>query len=387
MKSFSFIIFTVFLFGCKNEVDSIFYDLENDGSRFILVDSFSIAIDDISTFDILFNQVADFDGAESLYVLNGVNRSLDIYGLASGELLQRIAIPHDGPAGVRSVMGFYVHNQDSIFIYPKITFQGTVLIDYDGGLINRYNPVLPYDNQVNKVLNHNSTSSSPTYYKNNRLLFDQLSLKEAGILPESADFKLSGYVDLLNDSVYLIDQAIYPQLYRDRPFFQYFKISSRVLNTDLNWVYNWELLDSLLVFDLDMNLVGKQNAKSKYRKGEPPVMVNYSPEEGIKSAVEETYYLRIVTDPENRFYYRIVSIGGEYDPKMDKSVMSADKNDFTVIVLDSEFNMIEERRFPGNTYSTFQAFATEKGLYLPKNNLNHPDLKEDVLEFEIYSIR
>ena len=72
---------------------------------------------------------------------------------------------------------------------------------------------------------------------------------------------------------------------------------------------------------------------------------------------------------------------------MDKSIAALSKNDFSVIVMDSDFTILDERIFPGNTYSTFQVFATEQGLHLPRNNPNYEGLSEDKLPIDIYSIR
>ena len=373
------------IYGCSNLSKNGYYANQNKDSKFIFTDSLILNLDDFSTFDILFNQVANFNDKESLYIFNTVNNSLDIYDLSNGELLHRLIFSTEGPSEIRNIMNFYVHNEDSIFIYPKMTFNNTTLIDVMGNVSHKYRPTLPTTNQIARVLNHNSTSSSPTYYYNNFLFFDQLSLRSS-LEPETKDFKTSGYVDLNKDSIYLFENAVYPDLYLNKSMSTNFKISSRILNRNKEWIYSWEALDSLMIFDVNMNLQKKVYAKSKFKTKEISSPISFEVRDEIKQAVEETFYSRIVTDPANNYYYRIVSIGSIYNPEMDKSVLAAAKNDFSVIVLDKDFKLLDERLFPGDTYSVFHAFATEKGLHLPKNNPNYEGLDEEKLVIDIFKL-
>lgn len=379
-----FLCLTIFLvYGCMNQGKLGFYENQNNDSNFHFIDSLTLKLDNFSTYDILFNQVSKFRGIEALYVYNVANHSLDIYDLNAGKLIHRLKFLKEGPNEIKGVLNFYVHNEDSIFIYPKMTFNNTVLIDINGNVKNRFRPFLPLTNQISRVLNHNSTSSSPTYYLNSKLLFDQLSLRSS-LEPESTEFKTSGYVDLIKDSIFLYENAVYPEIYLKKPMSMIFKISSRLLNKNREWVYSWEALDSLMIFDLEMNFLRKEFAKSNFKISELPEPINFDTHREIRQGIEETYYSRIVTDTENNYYYRIVSIGGVYNPETDKSFFAVSKNDFSVIVLDKDFKILDERLFPGGTYSIYQAFATEKGLHLPKNNPNYKKLDEEKLVIDIF---
>ena len=59
-------------------------------------------------------------------------------------------------------------------------------------------------------------------------------------------------------------------------------------------------------------------------------------------------------------------------------------NPFSILVLDTEFNIIAEREFEGGIYFTSEFFLSEEGLCISKYNKFNEELKENVLTFDVF---
>src|SRR5690606_8386796 len=88
-----------------------------------------------------------------LYVLNKVNHSLDIYNLTDQDFKGRIAIPKEGPFALPVPQGFFVHSQDSIFVFPQGHLKNTILLNDLGEVVLQLNPP-SVENSIHALLNH-----------------------------------------------------------------------------------------------------------------------------------------------------------------------------------------------------------------------------------------
>jgi len=93
-------------------------------------------------------------------------------------------------------------------------------------------------------------------------------------------------------------------------------------------------------------------------------------------------YGAIIFDPYRKIYYRIARHG--LSEIADDSEFY-DQN-FSIIILDEDFQILGESFFPGKRYIPHQFFLTEEGLYLSSNNDKNPELREDVLSFKLFEV-
>lgn len=373
------------LTSCKSEKEKAGIGFE---SNLVLADSLILHLDEKSTPEFNYHQINEFSKNESFLNLNLVNQSLDIYSLETGNLIHRISFNSQGPESITNLGGFFYQNEDSIFIFPKMSLFNTTLIDSNGDISKRYSPISNKNQVVPGLINHFSNSANPTYYVKNSLYFDQGILKNTavpGVLAEN--HQLSGRFNLVTDSVFLFPKSGFPHFYQDKTFPIYLSVSSRILDSEMQWIYSWNALDSIIIFDFEMENKKLIYSKSKYRNQDFPNIANTGPSESLELIISNTHYCKIIQDPYRKRYLRFVQLGRNFDPDTDNSISSIFKNDFSIMIYNENWELQDEYFFPGNIYNLYHSFIGEKGLYLPKTNPFFKNLDEDNVVFDMYEIR
>ena len=92
-------------------------------------------------------------------------------------------------------------------------------------------------------------------------------------------------------------------------------------------------------------------------------------------------------DPYSNLYYRFfrIPLGRELGD-IPHYAFPSDGNDFSVIVMDKDFKILNEVVFPGKKYKLEQAFVSKNGIYLPKTNSFDTNLNEDEVLYDIYKL-
>ncbi|MDF2157297.1 DUF4221 family protein [Algoriphagus sp. CAU 1675] len=385
-KTFLYTLFAlIVLTSCKSEKGKAGIGFE---SNLVLADSLILHLDEKSTSEFNYHQISEFAKNESFLNLNLVNQSLDFYSLETGKLIYRIPLNSHGPEVVPNLGGFFFHNKDSIFILPKMSLFNTTLIDLNGNFSKGYSPISHEDQLVPGLINHFSNSANPTYFIKNSLYFDQGILKNTaapGVLAEN--YRLSGRFNLDTDSVFLFPKSGFPHFYQDKTFPIYLSVSSRILDSELQWIYSWNALDSILIFDLEMENKKSFYSKSKYRDQNFPSIANAGPSESLELIISNTHYCKIIHDPYRKRYLRFVQLGRNFDPYTDNSISSVFKNDFSIMIYNENWELQDEYFFNGNIYNLYHSFIGKKGLYMPKTNPFYTSLDEDNVVFDIFEIK
>ena len=84
-------------------------------------------------------------------------------------------------------------------------------------------------------------------------------------------------------------------------------------------------------------------------------------------------------------YYRFVEL--PYELKQNESPFDDPKGrEFSIIIIDKDFNIIGETKFPGNKYFYKMSFVGRDGLYISENNLANPEFDEDKLVFACFKL-
>ena len=63
-------------------------------------------------------------------------------------------------------------------------------------------------------------------------------------------------------------------------------------------------------------------------------------------------------------------------------ILHAGKVDFSIMILDENFNILGETRFPAFTYVPHICFINKDGLYLSTSHFKREDYSDDVLRFQ-----
>lgn len=379
---FYFFIYLIF-WSCTSNVQSNYLKKHAD----YLVDSLNLQLGESSTYEVTnFQYIQDSMKTNgNLFVLNKVNKSLDLYNLNSGFLTIRLSLKIDEKFGRFNPAGFLVHNSDSVFIFPGMGLNGTLLINMDGEVIKNYSANIPDEEHNLPVLNHAPLPSSPPYLKNGNIYLTNLTLRNSaseGALSKS--FKTDIVFDLNKEFVYFQPDQSYPDFYQGKAFPTVFTQTYRVIGKDSRWVYSWPAIDSLFVFAPDFNKGKIIEAKSIFSKGMRPIPMGTPQWAQLEYFIKETSYGRVEFDPFRNLYYRIAIIGRPFNKDEDMNMEAYFKNQFSIIVMNENFKKQEEVLFPAGVYNPFAFFVGKKGVYMPRINPFYISLSDDEITYDIF---
>ncbi len=92
------------------------------------------------------------------------------------------------------------------------------------------------------------------------------------------------------------------------------------------------------------------------------------------------------TNESASYHYRIVKHQSEL---LYPDEQIRDRNDFpfSIMILDSDFRVIDEVEFPGKIFDYRQSFAYQNRLYINLNNPLNKTVNEDRLMFAVYELK
>ncbi len=145
--------------------------------------------------------------------------------------------------------------------------------------------------------------------------------------------------------------------------------------------------DSIMVTD-DLTHTKWYNAKSQFLDSMIPYLNDAGDDvQDIIRREQKAKYWHIMYDKYRDVYYRFAEmpceLGKDEDPY---SEFTPKAREFSVIILDKDFRIIGETKFPGNKYFYKMSFVGRDGLYISENNLANPDFDEDKLVFACFAL-
>jgi len=365
------------LVSCQGSSDSLVVEIERykvGESKLILDDSTSI---DFIKVDYVFE-----NGKEYLLHHNEFKKSIQVFDLGSGEVDQEISYPFKPPFGIQVTQGFTAISLDSIFIFMPLSIRGSILINREGEILDRYMP-RKEESLEKSLINHVSFGAFPTILDGENLRFIQLPLFEISNPANiNGDYRFERLYNIRTNEITDSPESAFPTFYHNKiwpgPDIQ----MSRVMDKKGRIINSWKYSDSLVVStNGELRLV---IAKSDYKNQQvSPFSMNPVREEITQKIIEETKYYGIYYDEIRDLYYRTVQHSGVYDKNKESKEMDGSRN-FSIIVLDKDFNKLKEVIFPGGIYNIYRVFVGNRGFYLPKNNVMNTELVEDTLSIDIF---
>ncbi|MEP1088386.1 MAG: DUF4221 family protein, partial [Algoriphagus sp.] len=331
-------LFVIFLSSCSKSNNDFSESIEG---RKYLIDSLVVPMDSKSSYDFNYFDIGRMDGNEKLVILNQVNYSIDSYNLKNGSLENRFEVPQEGPFPVLNTQGLLIHNQDSIFVFTSYLLSRFGLFDRNGAVISLHRPIIESENPQDKLHNHSSTPTIPTFYLNGRLYFSLLTMEDPLSNPKFSERHIAEFIYFLEkDSVIKVNHLKMPSDYLGRTMPLSFSFHSKALNDSKEFVISWFASDSIYVYDLNFNLKSAILGKSVLSKGFEKTTHPLSEEESNRLTISQTHYPRLIYDSYRHLYYRFAHIARAYDPNELIDHKSTQKNPFSVIVLDEDFNKL-----------------------------------------------
>jgi len=274
---------------------------------------------------------------------------------------------------VAGLIQFYVHNLDSIFL---LTENWLLITDTTGVVKYKKQTSLPLkDADGGEVYLMDVSNQFPLYFDASKKelylhIMCNCGLEDPGFYTKRVEAKLH----LANGQVTILNYH-FPESYR-LAFYGQNVFPFRVVNGPLH-ITSFESDDSLYVFNRNNNSIKKYPCRSRYQKIDFISFDSsfYNSDNRIDRLSEHMTvspaYKKILFDPYRNLYYRFFL--REIPLKDEKGIYNnLLKKDIIIMVLDNNFNIIEERNI-GSSYMPYYSFVTRKGLYVgtaPKKNAN-----------------
>ncbi len=382
-----FLLFSIFFISCtpKNP-EKLILELIESGEKLTLpLDSSTSNISDGLQF---------FQGENPLlFSLNWMENSIQIYDLTQKKKIKELKFDYEGPNGVLDIMGIYVHNLDSIFLFNQLVSQIT-LIDTTGKIKSKITYQAP--DQYSPAFIHNAYFQSKPVLNGKKLVVkthiygqitsvtnDQLNEKE---LMYQIDLEMgkSGVLGLDSGKTEFPGMK-YPKDY----LLGGFKIFEPSIAYGAG-KYVVSMFGDHRLFYTDSlgNPLKEVVAKSNYLNETIPLFPKDADGLAYRNySFYSPHYETIDFDPYRQVFIRFAFHGFEQDPNVPVQEMRNHSGPFSIQVFDKDLNLVTEKFFDKNRYHPFDYFITKDGLYLSTNHPLNPQNKEDELAFELIQFK
>lgn len=318
----------------------------------------------------------DQSGSSFLSMENTQTNELNFYTLDSCKLSHKIKIAQEGPNGISNIWGHHIISLDSILVYSFNKFsiylinrQGQVLQTYK--LFENKDPLFcnpPISMIYNPMIIVDSCLYLNQYLKYTNTDYDGDALEKYPIV-----IQLN-----MKNSIAKKMPLTYPRLWEhelSNPIFSF----SREFDGK-NFIFSFDISNYLYVTK-DNNSFERYDCKSRYIKTEPINHYSQDPFMAQKQITENESYGAIIYDKYRNVYYRFVYHQCEIS-KQEVSETFKTRKKFSIIILNSKFQIIGESFFPENTYIPKMFFINNNGLYISNNNPGNPNFNENQLRFQ-----
>ncbi len=307
--------------------------------------------------------------------------TLIFYDLVSGSIQKQIKLPF-------KVWEIFVHSIDSIFVLERTDNPMSVkLIDREGNIKNFWN----IENSADEGSYYfASYQSNPILYKNGLLIVGNYINTTAALPNEKARKEFYGatccrVIDTRDSLAKQVLVGRWPKIYVSYDFQNYDPHWD--INQDNNIVLSFGVTDSLYIFKPPYREVHSIYSASSYKKDVRPF-----PSDSIthfafvsKYAVTEFRYLRILYDPYRKLYLRIVGHSQKYE-NTDGSLNAWIDRSWSVMVYNSDLNLLAEIPFEAKKFDLRDIFVTKKGLLVSANHPENPLFSTKSTPYVLFNI-
>lgn len=321
----------------------------------------------------------DNSGKEYLTFQNQGQNEILFYDMNSGRLEFKVKPEFAGPNGVGEVLGYFVQNLDSIFL----TIAGLNEI----ALINRDAVVkdkIQYEKSTDGTLLTQFLSISSVYQP--IILIDKMMYIVSGCNRWLKKNPVSAVIDLDNKLI-----QVHPFFYPSFPGAEN-KAKRAGVEEYLSrcfdgkrFVYSFHYDENIYIALPDHKSIRQIKVKSKYID-----KVKFLDDYGnltYKDMCENPKYGNLFFDKYRNVYYRIVYPQTEIEKDVKAiEVLKYGRKNFSIIILDKDFNIIGETLFPDYIYNSTLMFIREDGLYISDSHCMNPNYSDDQLSFRCFTL-
>lgn len=330
-------------------------------------------------------QLSNIGDRDFLTILDASNNKILVFDYQTQKALNEIKIDSEGPNGVGELhidSYHYFHNLDSIFLYNLNT-----------GILNLLNarseilqkiPLTDFKDPKFPV--PYPKTSSPIYFFENKVLIP------CGLNDYQIDMENYPSVMLIDlDSHKKQYLKTFPKPYGKAFWGTFFKYepSITINSTSKSLVVNYPIDPYLHVINLsDVNNHGMFFIGSEFfttippYQNDPKYFLKRDPrttdERESDYAFSTSEYHSIDYDVRRKLYYRKTLVR----PSLEDLKNGLRTTDFSIIILDENFNKLGEKLFSGKIYDPFKVFYSSQGIHIFRKDLYQEN--EDEIVFEVF---
>lgn len=345
-----------------------------------IVDSTSIENPSYSYYMSWYNQLKD---DTLIRYSSGTDNALELVDLKSKQFIDIYKFKKGSDLGVGRLQGFKYLNRDSIFIFNDTQLVLTNL--QNDTIVNVYDVKGDYEGLWYPL---STSNGHDVVIKNNKIYFCKTDFEKTNS-NAYYDSPLLMEIDLSSKSTKQYKKIHFPEVYYDKCWQDRLVSYSMYYNSKIKrFVFNFPISHYTYVFNPDNNKIEKYFTPSKYVPEQVERMKCEINDVQKRRAYlfSKSYYYKSIYDPYRDVYYRIVKHGVDKEDaiKLAQGFYGDHAIPFSIMIIDSDFNVIGETSFPENTYTTGDFFVGPKGLYLQSNNMFNSNFDENIIKYDIF---
>ena len=304
---------------------------------------------------------------------------IQFYSFKSEKLEKKICFPEEGSNGITKLSGFKVISLDSIFVVSSVS-KAMYLVNEKGEIKNKYD-LLQGDES-------NNTSTAMIQTKTSSLVIENDIIYLPGH-PDRTPYDEGHPFVAVNlktkDYEYV---GSYTDYYRhhDDGFWNTIVLNySHTYNNKDGFLITSFLGDPYIYKGDPRNtLKEKFLARSERFSGSLPS--NQRNPNSKEFYVSTNHYGFILYDEYRNVYYRMANHALELY-REDGTPNNLEDKPISIIILDESLTKVGEVFLPDNKYYFRTMFVEKEGLYISTANYSNKDLKEDYIEFDIFTTK
>lgn len=325
------------------------------------------------------------DNNQYLFYLgeNSENKIL-IYDLDSLKIHSKIQMMKEGPIGVGNIKSLLVHNLDTIFLTTGQQDK-LFIINWKGELMKN----ISIKNYSYGDLSFPNHRIRPSLCFAKSLVYSNGKIFAATNMPISPDpkklkfFKTTLEINLQDGSQKLLPMS-FPKICDKKGKALCLYLS--ILHVKNKFIYSFLNSHNCLIttdhINIETKTIKSRFAKKDFKKpGHNSRMLDIA-----RIILEYPAYEDFMYDPYRDLIYRFCYPGVSVSNKDNLMNMNEFKPIFSIMILDTDLNILGETLMPKNTYNMNMAFVGREGLYLSTNNYFNKGFNSDSLKFEIFNV-
>jgi hypothetical protein len=323
----------------------------------------------------------DNDGKEYLTFQNPMQNEILFYNLSTEALEFTIKPYVEGNNGVGFFSGYYIHNLDSIYITNHGLSEFSI-IDRNATVKDKIQYVESAEGIPLK-----SYVSTTFIYQPMIIIDDKMY-----IIPSCNRWEeknpVCAVIDIATHHVQAFLGFTYPTFPGADNKAKIFGLEgylSRCFDGK-RFVYSFYFDENIYVAPPDHEHVKLVKVKSNYID-KVKLLDDYG-NVTLEDGCENPNYGNLLYDEYRGVYYRIAYPQTTLDRKDIRAIdlLRYGRKNFSIIILDKDFNIIGETMFPDYTYNSQVMFIREDGLYISSSHYLNPEYSDDVLSFRRFDL-